>query len=431
MKERIRENLNNIADLEDRKLLKEIMNYVFSGMVDYTDFVYENIRKRVFDEINLDNTRKNIYVTICERSKYDGIDKFMFPVDSKDLQTDFETTDIIIEKQSKGKKVVLGRTFLACDYMVLSEIKKEQPIYDGILITNQRRYEIKIRLQQSDKYINMIRNLYHYFQQNNLNWVSLNAPYFYKFFEFILESEISFDKDETIERVEVSFGELDSFRNDNVIPLWNLEETYLLSTNFPIATGDNLRYQHKFNIPDSDSIYENIVRFEKDHDGYVIRDEESISIILSEENIEKWPVYKIHNPDLQVKYDFGYPIFSNAWKEKFLTGYAKQQPRIIRTRAELYRQLYSFEASDLFKIKKIEILPIYKEEEESYPVNDFIEEDIRPEDGRKTMVIIYEAIEKNYLSRDIMSFIISELQQYFPEYKCIGKMVHQFSEKEE
>lgn len=424
MKERIRENLNNIADLEDRKLLKEIMNYVFDGMVDYTDSVYENIRKRVFDEINLDYTRKNIYVTICERSRYDGIDKFMFPLDSKDLHTNFEKAETIIEKQSKGEKIVLGRTFFACDYMLLSRVKQEQPIYNGILITNQHRYEVKIRLQQSHKYIDMIRNLYYYYQQNNLNWVSLNAPYFYKFFEFILENELSLDEKETIERVEVSFGELDSFRNDNVLPLWNLEETHLFSTNFPIATGDNLRYQHKFNIPSGDSIYESIVRFEKEHDGYVIRDEESISIILSEENIEKWPVYKIHNPDSQFQYDYGYPVFSNAWKEKFLVGYARQQVRVIRTQAELYRQLYSFEASDLFKIRKIEILPFYKEVGDSYPVNDFIEEDIRPDDGRKIMLISYEAIEKNYLSIDVMSFIISELQQYFPEYKCIGKMVN-------
>ncbi len=424
MKERIRENLNNIADLENRKLLKEIMNYVFSGMVDYTDFVYENIRKRVFDEINLDGTRKNIYVTICERSKYDGIDQFMFPLDSKDLQTEFETTDTIIEKQTKGEKVVLGRTFFACDYMVLSKIKKEQPVYTGTLVTNQNKHKVEIRLQQFNKYIDMVRNLYYYFQQNNLNWVSLNAPYFYKFFEFVLESEISFVEDEIIERLEISFGELERFRNDNVIPLWNLEETYLLSTNFPIATGNNLRYQHKFNIPSNESIYENIVRFEKDHDGYVIRDKESISIILSEENIEKWPVYKTHNPNLQAEYDYGYPFFSNAWKEKFLVGYEKQQPRVIRTQAELYRRLTSFEASDLFRIKKIEILPMYQEEEESYPVNDFIEEDIRPEDGRKIMLIVYEAVEENYLSRDVMSFIISELQQYFPEYKCIGKMVN-------
>lgn len=156
MKERIRENLNKIADLEDRKLLKEIMNYVFDGMVDYTDFVYENIRKRVFDEINLDDTRKNIYVTICERSKYDGIDGVMFPVDSNDLHTDFEKAESIIEKQSKGGKVVLGRTFFACDYIILSKVKKEQPVYNGTLITNLHRHEVQIRLQQSDKYIDMV-----------------------------------------------------------------------------------------------------------------------------------------------------------------------------------------------------------------------------------------------------------------------------------
>lgn len=423
MKERIKRNLNNIQELDDRKLLKEVMNYVFNGMIDYTDMVYETIRKRVFDEINLDDARKPIYTTICYKEKYDLVDDFMFPMFQEDLNEELGKTDWIIEKLKNKESVILGKTFLACDYLKIQQLKGKENFYPAKLVTEQGSYDVTIQLQKNTAYTDKIRNLYYNYQQNNLHWISVNAPYLYKIFDFVLAGPVVLEEGEEIQRLEVSLGEWDKFRNDNVIPLWNLEEIMLISTNFPIATGENLRYQHKFNIPDMETVYDNIIRFEDDYEGYVIRDKESISIIVQEESISSWPAYKIHEPDPQIEYEYGYPILSNAHKENFLVGYSRQQSKVIRTKAELYRQLDAFEISDLFEIKEIEIINKHEGQDETYLVNNFIEEDIRPDDGRKVMVVTYTTVEETYLARDIMSFIISELQQFFPEYKCIGKMI--------
>lgn len=423
MKERIKKNLNKIQDLEDKKLLKETMNYVFNGIIDYTDAVYEAIHKRVFDEINLDETRRAIYTTICKKENYDQVDDFMFPMFQEDLKAKFEQTDDIIKKLATDEVIVLGHTYFACDYVTIQEIEKEVKEFQGKLITNKNSYAITIKIQQSKKYINKIENLYYNYMKNNLEWTSLNAPYLYKFFDFIVQEMEPLEQGEEIEQFKISLGEWDEFRVDHVIPLWNLEESTLISANFPIATGDSLRYQHRLHIPDMETIYDNIIRFEDNYNGYVIRDQKSISIIVPEENISCWPTYKFHEPNPQIEYDYEYPVVSNKYKENFLVGYTRGQNKVIRTKAELYRQLDAFELSDLFEIKEIEIVDQYEGQEETYLVNHFIEEDIRPEDGRKIMIISYIAHEETYIARDIMSFIISELQQYFPEYKCLGKML--------
>lgn len=423
MKEQIKRNLNNIQELEDKKLLKDIMQYVFNGMIDYTDAVYDRVQRRVFEEINLDDKKRYIYTTVCEKEHYDNLDDFMFPMFQEDLKEDLGETDWIVEKQNKQEEIILGQTFLCCDYLQIKEITEKAIPITGRLITDKTSYHVTIQLKQSRKYIEKVEDLYYNYKRNNLQWTTVNAPYLYKFFDYVVVDMESVQEGEVIKALKLSLGEWESYRNDTVIPLWNLEEGDLTCSTFPIATGNSLKYQHNFKIPEMESIYENIIRFHKEYDGYVIRDHHSISIILPEEDISTWPAYKVHEPNLQIEYEYGYDICSNAFRESFLAGYTRQQPKVIRTKAELIRQLNAFEISDLFKIEEVEIVEQYDGLEETYPINTFIEDEIRSGSKRKIMLVVFQAKEDSYLLRDIMSFILSEVQQSFPEYKCLGRLV--------
>lgn len=104
MKEQIKNNLNKVTELEKKKLLKETLNFVFSGMIDYTDYVYEKIHQRVFEEINLEEQRKKICVTLQDKEKYDVLDDFMFPMDMGDIHKAEVTTNELRKKWNKNKK---------------------------------------------------------------------------------------------------------------------------------------------------------------------------------------------------------------------------------------------------------------------------------------------------------------------------------------
>lgn len=421
MKERIKDNLNKVSQLENRKLLKETFNYVFEEMIDYTDYVYDKIHQRVFDEFAMNQDCKSIYVTMMPKSGYDEIDRFMFPMCSTDLDALEMSVQQINENIQRGEEIILGTTYLAADYLALQKLDLNRE-YEATLYTDCKHYSIKVKLKKSDKYIKRIEQLYQYFRQNNMEWITVNAPYLYKYYDFIFCTPFEVEG-EIVNRISVSLGELDSIRKDACIPFWNLEETALLSANFPIATGDSLRFQHMFELNEGESPFEYIVQFEKEHDGYVIRDPHTISIVITDESISEWPVYHIHEPDNDWKMEYPYPVYSNKTIDSFMVGFVKRQRHLIRSKAEIIRLLQSYEASSLLELKNIEIKDVTEENKETYTVNYFVEDDIRMDCRRKQLVVIASAKKETYLARDILSFLLGELQCYFPEYECVGSIV--------
>ncbi|MCI8409052.1 MAG: hypothetical protein HFJ09_07265 [Lachnospiraceae bacterium] len=421
MKEQIKNNLNKVTDLEKKKLLKETLNFVFSGMIDYTDYMYEKIHQRVFEELNLDEQRKKIYVTLQDKEKYDYLDDFMFPMDKSDIQKTEVTTNELREKMEQNQKIVLGTTYLKEDFLKLEKLDFNQ-VYDGVLVTDVKKYPIKIRLKKSDKYLHKIKMLYQYYQQNNMEWVSVNAPYLSKYYDYVLAEKVELGEEEKVMDIILSLGHLDAINYSSLIPFWNLEETYLTSANFPIATGESLRFQHTFSLDDGESVYRYIVCFEQDHDGYVIRGKHTISIVITEENMSSWPVYKFHDKNPDIHYDYEYPVYSNGNIDSFMVGFSRCQKRVIRSKAELVRLLKSYEISNEFDIININIIDNIEYKKETYNINYFIEDDIRTDVKRKQLRVTLKAKQESYLSRDLMSFLIGELQNYFPEYECVGML---------
>ena len=60
MENGIYEKLNDIKDLDERVLLKSILNSVFVSLEDYTKERFDNLEKRVFDEIPYEEAKYNI-----------------------------------------------------------------------------------------------------------------------------------------------------------------------------------------------------------------------------------------------------------------------------------------------------------------------------------------------------------------------------------
>lgn len=96
----------------------------------------------------------------------------------------------------------------------------------------------------------------------------------------------------------------------------------------------------------------------------------------------------------------------------------------IRTMTELERILNSF---SIFKKYFIFITAIVENEEKDniigYDVNPFILDEFRLKGYQKNLKIKLKALQNDEFTVDILSFIVSEIQLYFPEYKCIGEVI--------
>ena len=61
MEDEIYEKLNKIESLEDRVLLKNVLNGVFTSLEEYTDKKIESIEDRVFSEIKYNKEKYNVF----------------------------------------------------------------------------------------------------------------------------------------------------------------------------------------------------------------------------------------------------------------------------------------------------------------------------------------------------------------------------------
>ncbi|NOW55168.1 uncharacterized protein (UPF0297 family), partial [Clostridium saccharobutylicum] len=86
MDDRIYEKLNEIKDLNDRLLLKKIMNGVFEALEEYSKDRLNDIEKRVFNEVPYIKEKYNIYSTIIKRDRLDITDDFLYPMLKEDSE---------------------------------------------------------------------------------------------------------------------------------------------------------------------------------------------------------------------------------------------------------------------------------------------------------------------------------------------------------
>lgn len=55
-------------------------------------------------------------------------------------------------------------------------------------------------------------------------------------------------------------------------------------------------------------------------------------------------------------------------------------------------------------------------------MNPFISDHVRSEKDKKVMKLRFRASDNSFIRHDILSFLVSEIQMYFPEYKCEGEL---------
>lgn len=422
MKDLINRRINSIQSLEDRKLFRDVISQVFMEMVDYQDRQIQAIRTNFFDEMSVSHSRPVICGTIMKQYEYDETDNFMFPMCSEDVKGFMPSAEDINKTYKEGKSYMLGKTFLKCDFERLNEICSSNKQYDGKIYTNEGEIDIKVRLSRYDSYKDIVAHLYNVFVKNGLEWTTPNLPYIHKFVTFMWDSPVEISEDTVIDRIEVNLEELENFRVDDVFPVWNLEYTYVQSINFPIPTYDNVLKEHKFDVYDLPS-YCYIPDFTDEYNGYVKRQEEHVSVIIPENEISEWPMYKLHPAVVGKNYVYENKIYDNAPAENFSNGYLNSGRKGIRTKGEMMRILSAFKVSDMFKIHDCEIIENNcKQKSYTYAVNDGIFDEIRTSKSIKSTLVVYYdyKYENDYLSADIISFLVSELQQYMPDMKCIG-----------
>ncbi|MEY8746884.1 normocyte-binding protein [Paenibacillus tundrae] len=435
MKDIIRDRLNKMEDLEQRSMLKNLMTGVFLNLVEYQETLNKQIEQRVFDEVENQEGKYDIHITLIDREDYDPIHEFLRPMLVSDLDNQTLNISGVAELVRNGGELPLFSMFLEMDTRLIWELILSERVFQGTMITNAGTYPLYFKLQQNLSYLHEIEKLYQSFMLNGMNWRTINLPYLYKFVNCVL---IGGDGEpavhEEVKEIVVLLEEYEVYKRSGVIPLWNLERINQRNTGFPMPAIDRINFEHTLSLRHEGIEHGYLVDASEADVRYILRSEDRLVIVTSRNESGEWGLVKIIKPSMTNLTYFPYPVFTNRRKEQFAVRLAENKGQIIRSKAEILRIVNSLESAEGIELVEIQIHDSMRKGAEfgnasslTYPLNPFVSDGIRTDHGKPIMKLGFKLEAKDrgrfpeFLEVDVLSFIVAEIQRCFPDYRCEGE----------
>lgn len=416
----IQKRLLEVEGLESRRVFKDVVGKVLLELHHEIEEQYQGLENRVFAEVPMKPEGPPIVTNIIDKKLYDVTDTFLRPMQPGDLKEHRIDSEELLASLEAQKPFLLYTVFLQADYLETCKFDQAERIFSGVIKTQHNEYTARFHVCRNIGYLQQIEDLYRVFQMNYLPWRSVCAPYLFKLFDIYIDTIENWDQKEIIEEAVIDFEEYKQVVKYNPLPLWNIKPLFLRTSTYPEPCVDKTNYEHRvfkrqfkenarYVVTNSDVMITNI-RWQRG----------DLLISCLNQNPVRWEMYAFNPPVVN-----SYPnrCQSNYKKDSFsgrLTGVFQQSPK---TKLELNRLLNSFFYDEDLSFVDVSLIPNYPNKE-TYSVDYFIQDELRTGKWETAMQIDFRPRNRDfYLNRDIMSFLVSHVQQHFPEYECCGRLV--------
>lgn len=422
MEEMIREEIGKISELKERVLFKDIVEQIFLSLYETNREMYQTLEHRVMDELFFDINRYGVSSIVMDKHYIDHSHHLLSPIREKDLLEKSCTTETLKEDWKVKGKSRIKTLFMEADYLQIVAFLEKKTL-KGSVITDRRELPVEFYLEQNTSYIEELDHLYKIFVQNGIPWKTLNTPYFYKFVDvYLTDKDIVFEAGESVVEIKVNLEEFTELAREYYIPLWNVRKLTLNSVGFPVPCTDYKNFEHTISIRDYG-----------DSHVYLIDDTDSIFhlrqfpgklvVTTKEAEARKWDIIMIRKGENKKFERYEVPLMENIRNESFPELFWKKQGVEVKTKAELSRFIQGFGLEKYIKFKNFVLNDVVEENKETYSMNPFIIDEVRRKDAAKQLILCFQGSQKlKWLQRDIMSFLVSEVQLLYPEYQCVGKL---------
>ncbi|WP_166241084.1 normocyte-binding protein [Paenibacillus turpanensis] len=482
MKEIVLDRLNKMQDLEQRKLLKQIMTGLFLHLTEHQEAANEQLERRVFGELETQEHWYDIHTALCVRDELDPVHDYLYPMrpaDAAEHAMELEELRARLEEAYAADResavawggggstlaglaagqapsanahgrdavpaanalgaaggIVLQTLYMECGQRQLRTLAEQTGgrIFQGRLETTEGPAAFTFRLRPCTAYLEEIERLYRLFQANAAPWRTVNMPFARKFFDVVLvECEPLPGPEARLVRIATDLQEYDRFKRPELIPLWNVEKLELKSIGFPIAAADKVNYEHVISLRKTGDAHGYLVNAEEEI-RYTKREPGEMTVVAPREKAGVWSIWKLTQPasagttadtaltEWQTK-----RVYTNKRRDAFTSRFADKQAAIIRSKAEIARIVHSYEASAGFQLERVELDPTgagsaaWLREPATYAMNPFMVDTLRPEHRRPVLKLSFSGGEEGLFRDDVLSFLVSEVQRVLPEYHCIGE----------
>jgi len=422
MREYIINRLNEMRSAEEKAILREVMNSVFLPLYDATEQKYSALEERVRDELPLIYDKFAIYNTVLPREQVNSKHTWLFPMCAEDVGEPEDSADTQKATKSKNRQQVIERVFCEADYLIYRQIDREKKTMEGALKVGSDRLPFKFHLKQTTKYSKIIQSLHGAFVRNDVPWATVNSTYMNKFFDICLDesSEIPLDAEFLPENTEMNFGTYTGIIHRQHVPVWNITRHPIRNDIFPIPAADTESFVYRFDLTTLGSEDGYLVDYENPYILDIRREGHILVLTSSKREGLHWDMHRLcqkQDSDTDV---YPYPVLSNARKDSFSERLMHRYSSRIGTKAEMRKLLTSFKVSEYVALSDLQFTG-EKIKGDSYDMNHFIMDEIRVPAFQKTLVLSFRAKKLDtFFIRDIISFLVSEVQTVYPQYRCVG-----------
>ena len=350
---------------------------------------------------------------------YNGL--YLQPIIPEDVEErDFSE---ILKNIKSGESEILEKIYLELEYNEIKEILKKENEFIAYIYCGQEKCKLKVILEFCEEYLQKEEEIYRLFYTNNIKWNSINNPYIRKMVNVrVLKVAGDISEISEITKIEYEFEELNEKYEKEVIPVWNIFEKKQNITSGIEPAEDNINYSYVLFTEDIKSEQGGIlVSSEIGNIKTTERLEKGeLKIISDRDDITSWHIYVFRDLEKYNCEGNSYKLFSN-WKNSIFDRLKLKCNTVIKSRNEIERIADSL--GKKYGIKLIGINEYYEEreyEKRSYDINSYIKDEIRTGSTEKKLILNFETEKYDYMTLDILSYIVGEIQYDFCDYKCVG-----------
>ena len=408
MEKLIEKRLLEINNYEDRKETREILGQIFKEIHKYADSQWVSLKQDIAEEMRQQKDL-TIYTGIATSKTYDITAGNMFPMRAEDLEKQYISTKDLMQELSQGNAMCVFSVFIESDYESIRKLINQKRFFNGYILTMNGEYPITAELRPATRYHEMIRKLFQVFINNGMSWNTVCTAYLSKFFDvYLYDAQIPFD--EEIESIKIDFNEYEQKVKYDYFPIWNIKEDIGVSEVKRIPCLGQVMYQHTISK-----------KCDKEDAFLVVDTEDTLTIKKNTNEIvfnssypetRKWMLYHVIG---NVAGYWEYPILSNELKD------GNTMP--ARTKGDIFRVVNSLSNNTQIRLHNVLFPDVYKSDIATYSMEKNITEEYESLIKRAPMVLQFTCLREDYLTLDIISYIVTVVQRKYPEFSCYGEIV--------
>ena len=425
MRQYIAKTLDGMTSITEKDMLRDVMENIFLPLYDHVDSELNKIERRVKEQLPLVISEYAVWTTLLERGNAYGGSPYLFPMLSEDLHKPSIELSGLKDSLRDGKEIRLDTVFIQADYLECKEIADNREIYEGTLKYGEGNYRIGVRLRQSKRYAAAVENLYKLFIANSIPWQTINAPYMFKMFDVIL-ARIDIDDEASAGSASdytADFGKHSDKVKYGLVPVWNIQKLTMKSEDIPLATINKVNYEYVFDLSEEGTEHGYLADYHNTEIVSVRRENDTMTVTTPMPKGIVWSMYKVKKRTYFETENFRYELMNNALDDSFAARMIAHYGTMVKTNAELQRLLEGYDVARYIRLESFQV--IHGETTgETYEVNSFLTDEIRDIAISKTLLLKFRPTKPgSYILRDMMSFLTSQVQLIYPEFKCVGVLV--------